>query len=86
LAGLFEVVLFLHKVNYNNIADEALAAAKKKEDVHVPAKNIGDIKSAEKVQFAPIPLTYLYAVFPQNATTVRFYFNPFLMRWKFEGS
>ena len=29
-------------------ADET-PAAKKKEDVHVPAKNIGDIKSAEKV-------------------------------------
>ena len=29
--------------------DEA-PAAKKKEDVHVPAKNIGDIKSAEKVK------------------------------------
>ena len=31
--------------------DEA-PAAKKKEDVHVPAKNIGDIKSAEKVNLA----------------------------------
>ena len=48
----------LYYLNFN-IADEA-PAAKKKEDVHVPAKNIGDIKSAEKVQTAPIPLTYMY--------------------------
>ena len=28
--------------------------------MHVPAKNIGDIKSAEKVQIAPIPLSNVY--------------------------
>lgn len=59
--------------DYSNVVDEA-PAAKKKEDVHVPAKNIGDIKSAEKVQFAPvIPFIFLYHLYYCSIDSVYMY-------------
>ena len=54
---------FIYNVINSNIIGEA-PSAKKKEDVHVPAKNIGDIKSAEKVRFAPVPPTQYYFIIP----------------------
>ena len=70
MAGLLKVVLL-----NSNIADEA-PAAKKKEDLHVPAKNIGDIKSAEKVRITPVLPTCMYTVFLQSGDhSVRFYFK-----------